>query len=153
MTDKPEFDSASAHKYFAVRCFNDAWDLIDKSDRTPEDNEQMIQLNQASLWHWKQRADCTNRNLSVGYWQASRIYALTGQPDVARKYGQLSLDLAKDEPPFYRAYAYEALARAEMVAGNRDKMTQHLSEAQKITETVTDPQEKKFLLSDLDGIK
>jgi hypothetical protein len=29
------FDLAAAHKYFSAHCFNAAWDLIEKKDRTP----------------------------------------------------------------------------------------------------------------------
>ncbi len=91
MTGTPDFDLDAAHRYFSAHCFNAAWDLLDKQERTPEENEQMIRLCLASAWHWTQRADCTPTNLSVGYWQASRIYAVLGQGDNARRYGQMCL--------------------------------------------------------------
>ena len=81
----PDFDSAKAHQFFSAHCFNSAWELIDKPERTPEENEQIIQRTMASLWHWTQREDCTDQNLSIGYWQAARVYALAGEPDNARK--------------------------------------------------------------------
>jgi hypothetical protein len=61
MTDKSEFDRTAAHRYFSANCFNKAWTLIDKEDRTPEEDQQMIRLNQASIWHWTQREDCTDK--------------------------------------------------------------------------------------------
>jgi hypothetical protein len=153
LPDKPSFDLQDAHKFFSADCFNKTWSLIEKPARTSEEDEQMIQLTQASLYHWSQRPDCTSRHKSIGYWQASRVYALVGEPDAARKYGQLSLEFAENEPPFYRAYAYEALARAEMVAGNREAMSTHLNEAQKLTEQVTDTESQKFLTDDLATIR
>jgi hypothetical protein len=33
---KIPFDAAAAHKYFAAHCFNSAWDLIEKKNRTAE---------------------------------------------------------------------------------------------------------------------
>ena len=129
MAKTPEFDLGAAHRYFAAECFNRAWDLIDKHDRTPEEDEDMIRLNQASLYHWSQREDCTNRNLSVGYWQASRICALLGQADNARRYGELCLRYSQDEEAFYLGYAYEALARAESVAGQGEKAAKYLQDA------------------------
>ena len=115
----PSFDLKAAHRYFAADCFNNAWTLIEKPDRTPEEDEQMLRLNQASMWHWTQREDCTNRSLSIGYWQASRIHALLGRAAEARHYGELSLKYGSEEPPFFRGYAHEALARAEAKAGDR----------------------------------
>ncbi len=140
-----------AHRYFAVECFNRAWDLIDKTERTPAEDEQMIRLCQSSLFHWSRREDCTDQNMSIGYWQASRAYALAGRSGEALCYGQLSLAFSNtgDIPPFYVAYAHEALARAHSVAGNRDKTESHLSEARRLTEEVSDADSKQMLLDDL----
>ncbi len=66
------------HRYFSAQCFNRAWELIRRIDRTELESEQMLLLAQASLWHWTQRPDCTPRNLSIGYWQLSRVFALLG---------------------------------------------------------------------------
>ena len=69
---KPDFDIAAAHRHFAAHCFNSAWDLIEKADRSAEDDRLMVLLNQASIYHWLQRSDCNNQRLSIGYWQARR---------------------------------------------------------------------------------
>ncbi|MBI5960010.1 MAG: hypothetical protein HY866_14820, partial [Chloroflexi bacterium] len=115
-----DFDRQAAHRHFAVECFNQTWDLIDKANRTARDNEKMIGLSMASLWHWSQRKDCTPTNISVGCWLVSRVYALIGQADNARHYGQMCLEASHGDgvAPFYLGCAYEALARAEKVAGN-----------------------------------
>jgi hypothetical protein len=152
MGNNSEFDAVAAHRFFSAQCFNKAWDLIDKADRSPEENQQMIQLNQASLWHWSQREDCTPRNLSVGYWQASRIHALLGDSDDAYRYAQLSLANSEGEDPFYAGYAYEALARAAMVSGDTARMKEYLSEARKWADTITDEESRSMLVKDLDTI-
>jgi hypothetical protein len=147
----PDFDLQSAHKYFSAECFNRAWDYIDKSVRNTEEDDWMLQFSLASLWHWRQRKDCTPTNLSVGYWQVSRVYALIGQTDQARHYGQLCLEVSKTEGvlPFYLGYAYEALARSEATAGEREKMKEFLSQAQQVASTLPDPEAKEQLLKDL----
>lgn len=152
MAKIPEFDLAAAHKYFAAECFNRAWDLIDKPDRTPEEDEDMIRLNQASLYHWSQREDCTNKNLSVGCWQAARIYALLGQADNARRYGELCLHHSQTEGAFYLGYAYEALARAESVAGEGEKAAKYLQDAHRHLAQISDPEERELLEKDLKTI-
>lgn len=152
MPKTPEFDLAAAHRYFAAECFNRAWDLIDKPDRTPEEDDEMIRLNQASLYHWSQREDCTNRNLSVGYWQAARIYALIGQADNGRRYGELCLRYSQDEGAFYLGYAYEALARAESVAGEGENAAKYLQDAHQHLAQINDPEERELLENDLKTI-
>ena len=122
--------------------------LLNKPKRTAEDSQKMILLSLASLWHWTQRSDCTPMNLSIGYWQASRVYALVGQVENARVYGQLCLKASQGEAilPFYLGYAYEALAHVEMVAGNREKMADYLQQAFQVAERISDPEEKKMLI-------
>ena len=155
MSDQPDFDVASAHKHFSAHCFNKAWELIEKPDRTPEEDEQMIRLSLASHWHWTQREDCNATNTSVAHWQTSRIYAMLGMPDSARRYGQLALDSCQGEGilPFCRGYAYEALARAESVAGDSQKTKEYLEKAEEAAEAIPDPETKKMLLRDLATIK
>jgi hypothetical protein len=52
-----DFDVDAAHKYFSAECFNRAWDLIEKKDRSPEENDTMLALSMSSFWHWTQRSD------------------------------------------------------------------------------------------------
>ena len=151
MTESPDFDTNAAHKHFSVHCFNRAWDLIDKPQRTTEEDAEMLHLSVASLWHWTQRADCSKMNLSVGYWQVSRIYTLLDRAEEARRYGQLCLDVSQGDEvlPFYRGYAYEALAQAESVAGNAEKRDAHLAAARQVAAIMSDPEAKQQLLDDL----
>jgi hypothetical protein len=155
MTKKPDFDLAAAHKYFSVDCFNKTWDYIDKPVRTTSEGDAMLHLSLASLWHWTQREDCTDTNLSVGYWQVSRVFALLQQADNARHYGELCLEASqkKGVQPFYLGYAYEALARAEQVAGNLDKMENFLVQAHQTAALISDAEEKKMLVQDLATIR
>lgn len=155
MPKKPEFDLAAAHKYFSADCFNHAWDFIDKPKRTKSEEDEMLRLSLASLWHWTQRADCTATNLSIGYWQVSRVFALIRQADNARHYGELCVEAAKSEgvEPFYLGFGYEALARAEMVAGKHDESEKYLVQAHQIATSIEDAEEKKMLLKDLATIK
>lgn len=154
MSEQLPFDLAAAHRYFSVQCFNQAWDLMDKSSRTADEDEEMLRLSLASTWHWTQRQDCKPANLSVGYWQTARIYAVLGQAENARRYGQLCLAASQTRGvlPFYLAYAYEALARAEAVAGNGAGMRAYLEKARQVAEQLNDPESKRQLLADLGTI-
>jgi hypothetical protein len=139
------------HQQLSTACFNQCWDLIDKTDRAPEDVENMLLLSYASLWHWKQRPDQTPTNLSVGYWQASRVNALAGLADTAEWFARRCLEVSVTNllPPFYVGYAYEAAARASLVRGARDRALEQLRAAGKELAKVTDEEERKLLQADL----
>ncbi|MGE5139406.1 MAG: hypothetical protein ACM3JD_08105 [Rudaea sp.] len=151
----PDFDLESAHRYFSADCFNAAWDLIDKSQRTPEEDEELVRLCFASQFHWSKRPDVTDTNRSIGYWQASRVYALLRQAENARRYGRLCFEASRKDgvEPFYLAYACEALARAEAVAGNRNAAQDYIERARLLAEKVDDEEDRKRLLDDLNSIQ
>ena len=154
MAEKPQFNVQDAHKYFSIDCFNKTRDNMDRDgSRSAEENVEMLHTAIASLWHWSQREDVTPENFSVGYWQVARAYCLIGQPNNARRYGFLSLTHAKELSPFYKGYAYETLARAEMLNGNRVIMLTHLDKAREMLEQIEDVEKRQLLLKDLEAIK
>jgi hypothetical protein len=143
------FDDAAVHLHYSKTCFNRAWTLIEKTDRTPAEDEAMILLNQASLWHWSQRPDCTDRHWAIGYWQASRIRALVGHVQEAMRYAVLSLDHSGSLAPYYQANGYEALARAALVGGDVDAARTHAARAREFLQAIDDPEEREYLIADL----
>jgi len=153
MPNAPEFDLAAAHQYFSADCFNRAWDLIDKPVRSTDEDRMMVLLNQASLYHWSQRPDNNNKSQSIGYWQASRIQALLKNPAEARRYAVICLEYSRTLEPFYLGYAYEALARAASLAGNRAEFEQFLTEARDLAQKVTSQEDRDALLKDIAGMK
>jgi hypothetical protein len=147
-------DKAAGHRHFSATCFNKAWEYIDKLERTEEENEKMLLSSAASLWHWMQRDDCGPLQLSIGYWQLSRVCVLAGRPDSAIRYGHLSLRHSAGLPPFYEAYAHEALARA--LAGNDGSLCgaaiPHLARARELLPFIEEPGERALLEADLKTI-
>jgi hypothetical protein len=149
----PPFDLAAAHRFFAADCFNRVWTLLDLPERTPEQDEEMLHLAIASLYHWTRREDCRPENRSVGYWQVSRVYAVLSQADNARRYAGRSRETSAETGPFYQGYALEALARAEAIAGRREAAEPYLAEAWHQAKAVPDPEEKAMLAADLEDIE
>lgn len=154
MADTPNFDIQRAHKYFSADCFNKTWDNMEKNGgRSTEENMEMLHTAIASLWHWTQRKDVTPKNLSIGYWQVSRVYCLIKQPNNARRYGLLSLQYAKGLSPFLQGYAYETLARAEMIANKRVIMREYLAKAHEMLGQIDDEEDKQALAKDLETVR
>ncbi|EAQ80753.1 hypothetical protein [Blastopirellula marina] len=142
-------NESAAHRHFAVQCFNGTWDLINQSERTESESAQMLIRSAASLWHWSERDDCTPQNMSIGYWQMSRVLVLLGEANLAARFGQMCLQVSPAEDPFLVGFAYEALARAALVAGDKIEMDRCLTEATMRAGQVTDADIRKALEADL----
>ncbi len=149
MTTASTFDVSAGHRHFAAHCFNRAWELLDKPNRSGDDDIRLIATAQASLWHWLEREDRTPRSLSIGYWQLARVYAVVGKPAEAYCYAQLCLEQSEQEPAFYLGYAYEALARAAKVAGDDEQAAAYLVKAADYARQFAEDDDRAALEADL----
>lgn len=109
----------------------------------------MLHAAHASRYHWGLVGGPLN--LSIGEWQISRVYAVLGRAEPALHHGRRALEIARRNHlgRFYLAYAYEALARAAAVAGDRRERNQFLREARRIGGAVRDSDDRRMLLEDL----
>ncbi|WP_066397011.1 hypothetical protein [Neobacillus mesonae] len=143
-----------SHKQLAANCFNAVWELLDLNVRTKEEEEKMIHLAHASFWNWTQVQDHTPRNISIGYWQLSRVYATCRNGERAGYYAERCLEVSLENKlePFYIGYAYEALARADALLSQKDQLRKHIQLAMEYIQMVQNQTEKEMLMKDLHGI-
>jgi lipopolysaccharide biosynthesis regulator YciM len=148
-------DLDAAHKYFAVQCFNKTWEFLSKPERTQSEDEEMLELCFSSFWHWRNVKSQKPVNLSIGYWQLSRVHAVLGKADDARYFGERCLETSEqnDVGDFFVGYAHEALARAELVAGNKKAAKSHLKEAFSFLEKVAEQEDRDLLSKDLQELQ
>jgi len=150
-TDEATFTETAFHRKMAVELFNETWKLLDKPDRTPEDDARMSHAAHASRLHWEFGG--TARNLAIGEWQVSRVHAVLRQPDAALYHARRSLEIATLHHlgPFLVACAHEAMARAIAVT-QPQAASEHIATARRIASGITDPEEKKILEEDLSSV-
>ncbi len=141
------------HRKFAVDCFNGTWGLIDKTDRTPDEDARMIHMAHASRYHWGEIG--TALNFARGDWQISRVYAILGEGQNALKYAQSCLHLCEENGigDFDLAFAFEAAARAFAVLGDQKMLDRHLDLAQKAGEAIAKGEDKEYFFSELETIR
>jgi hypothetical protein len=149
------FDETGAHRHFAAACFNRAWDYLDLPHRNDRQIEEMLHAAHASFWHWLHVPERTPVNLSIGFWQLARVYAVAGRAEDARRWARRCLEVGEAErlEPFYRAYAHEASARAERLAGAAAEVQRHLAAARALLPLIEELDDRERLEKDLDSIE
>lgn len=147
-------DEREAHHHFAAAAFNATWDLLDRDDRSPEEDAEMIEAAFTSRWHWRHRDDAAPRNFAIAAWQLSRVHAVTGRFDLALEFGQESLEISTEHDlgPFYVAYAHEAIARAAVGLGEVALAEEHLGLGREAAASVVDDAHRATLEEDLASI-
>lgn len=108
------------HRKLAVEFFNKTWDFLDKSLLNDAEKEEMIHTCHASFYHWTKAENHTPTNLSIGYWQLARVYAVAGLGESSLLYASKGIDVSVKNSlqPFYIAYVYEAAVRAYLLLGD-----------------------------------
>ena len=140
------------HEKFAKALFNQTWDLIDKKDRTPEEDMEMIHSTHASAYHWSKIGEPLNFQRSQ--WQISRVYSILKQPLAALYHAQRCLEITKqnDTKDFDLAFAYEAMARAHAISGNKEEKEKYLESARKAAEVIKEKEDKKYVMEEIASI-
>ncbi len=141
------------HREFAVQCFNGVWGLLDKDDRSPDDDVRMIHMAHASRYHWGEIG--APLEFARGDWQIARVYAVLGFGVMAFKYAKRCLDLCEknDLGDFDLAFAYEAMARASAASGDVDKGRSYLALARDAGMEIRKEADREYFFSELKNVE
>jgi hypothetical protein len=143
-----EIDPAT-RRTLAVDLFNHTWTLLEKPDRTPEQDDEMIHSAHASRYHWGEIGEPVN--LARGEWQCSRVYAVLGRSEPALWHARRCVAIyeANGIAGWDIASGYEAMARAWLTAGDRTEVAIWKAKAQAALDLVDDKDDREVIEGDL----
>ena len=151
MTEK--YSLEEAHQKFAKTIFNGIWSLLEKPDRSPAEDEEMLMRAFASAYHWKQFG--TEVHFQRGYWMISKVYQALGKADPALEWAHKCAEITKSHSSvmedFDLAFSQEALARSYALAGNHEQAAVHYQRAAKLGAQIKDPEDQEIFLGDFKG--
>src|SRR2546423_7955750 len=136
----------------AATLFNHTWTLLERTDRSPRDDDEMLHSAHASRAHWGRVGEPVH--WARGEWQCARVYAVLGRPEPALHHGRRCLALAEEYElsPFDVGIGHEAIARAHAVAGFPSQAAAELELGYAVLDKITDGEESELLKSDLDSV-
>ena len=119
MQEQERFTTEEWHTKSAKDLFNRVWDLLDATERSAEQADTMVHAAHASRYHWGEIG--TPLELERGEWRISRVYAVLERSEPALYHARRCLEIcqANEIGDFDIAFAYEALARAFAIAGQK----------------------------------
>lgn len=142
-------DEQEIHTRLAKETFNRTWELLDKRDRSEQEDVEMVHTAHASRYHWGRVG--TPVNHERGDWQISRVYAVLGRPELALEYARRCLDTCESNGigDFDMAFAYEAMARAHAVAGRSDEASRYMALARNAVNAVKEEADREVVMGEL----
>jgi len=154
-TSATEMLDSDTHRQLGKELFNHTWSLIEATDRTPEQDDEMVFSSHASAYHWS-KGGGTLANAARGHWQIARVYSTLGRGEPALWHARRCLQLAEgaveagvaddwDVPA-----ALEGLARAQAVAGDRAAAEAARARARETVQAIADPEDRQLIEQDLE---
>jgi hypothetical protein len=145
-------DEVEMHRKLAVDLLNRVWELLDEPLRTRTQTDEMIHAAHASRYHWGVVGDPVN--VARGEWQISRVYATLGRAEPALYHARRSLKVvqAHEIGDSDLAFAYEALARAQHLAGDPTERDASAERARVASNAIADKDDREVFLSELDTV-
>ena len=139
------------HQSLAINLNQAPWGLLEREDRTDNDNQRMITFAKGSLYHWQRSPNCRPVNHQRGEWLISHVYAVLNRGKEALFHAEICMDITMNESliDFDLAYAYECKARAYAALDSPQKMNKCYSNAKASGGKIKKNKDKKLFFSDL----
>ena len=141
------------HRALGAQLFNQTWTYIEKESRTVDEDDLMLLSANASAYHWRQVG--TPANFARSEWQMSRVYCVLGRGEPALHHANRCLQICQDSGigDWDLGFAYEALARAASVDGDREAAHAWADQAYEAAADIAEDEDRDLLLTDLSTIE
>jgi hypothetical protein len=139
-------------KQEAAKLFNETWDFLDLPERVDEQKAQMLQKAHASRYLWGLVGAPVNA--ARGDWQIARVYSVLEMKEPALLFARRSLETCEKNGigASDLAFAYEAVARAYALFGDRENTAHFKALALTACEQVVGPEDKKYVVGEIQTI-
>jgi len=142
---------AREERSLAAGLFNRTWELFDA--RASDD--ELIHTAHASAYHWAQVGTAANR--ARGEWLCARVYSVLGRAEPALHHARRCLELVEANPADLEEWdlpaAYEAVARAQSVAGDLGEARRYVELGRAAAARVADEEDRAPLEADFATIR
>lgn len=144
----PTFDTAAAHRWFAVELNNNLWAALEAGRWSADEAEQNIHAAHASCYHWLQVGNISHHARAEVL--VANVYVVAGYGESALRHALRCQELLEDSPYAFEdwdfAFAYDALARAYTLTGDAGEAEYHLQRAQTAGDDIVDEEDRAIFL-------
>jgi hypothetical protein len=153
MVEKKKYSLEEAQLQFAKKSNGRVWELLDKSERSKDEDEEMLYAAHASLYHWMHAGTGVHRQR--GEWMIARVHTVLGNGKEALRHATRCLELTNEHEDlmedFDHAFANEAVARAYALIGDEEKVGKYIILADKAGQAISDDESRTIFYGDFDG--
>ena len=142
-----------AHRHFAKSINGRVWELLQKTSRSQDEDDEMLHAAHTCTYHWKFVGNAVHQQR--GEWLISHVHVVLGHANEALRHAercfeitQFNKDLMQD---FDIAYSFEGIARAQAMLGDEKIAKQFYELAQQAGNVIADAEDRSIFMGDFYG--
>ena len=152
MSDDEKMTLEEFHKKIAIKSNGGIWSVLDKTSPSKEDLDSTLEMAFTSLYHWKQIGKPIN--IARGEYMISRVFSSMGKGEAALHYAERTLKFTEEDEgkaDFDMGFAYEVLAKAYSVLGDKNNCMKYKEMSQTVIDTLGE-EDRKISQGELDKV-
>ena len=148
---KPPVLDPEIHRALGKGLYNTTWDLLELEDRTPAQDDELLERAYASAYHWRQVGHAGNA--ARAQWILSRAYAVLGRGEPALHHARRCVAVLEAGGTGIEAWdlaaAAEAMARSLAISGDLASAAEWKARAEEATKAIVGERDRKIIEGDL----
>jgi hypothetical protein len=140
------------HRKTAAESYNHCWDLLEREDRSQDDDIELLTSAFVSRYFWSLAGG--PEQWAVSDWMVSRAAAAIGEGSLSLTFALRANSAVRefDAPDWLVASAAEGLARAYAALGNDQERDEWLRSSANLVEAVADDESRELIASQLASV-
>ena len=153
MSEETRYSLEQAHLHFAKSLNGEVWSLLEKENRSREQDERMLAAAFGSYYHWMQMGNQVNRQR--GEYLIARVYLELGITSEALAHAQRCLELTNQfknqMQDFDQAFALEMVARTNAAANKIEVAREYYNLAKEAGQEIADEEDGEIFFADFNA--
>ena len=140
------------HRSLAVESYNHCWGLLERNDRSQQEDIDILTCAFASRYHWSFAGG--PEQWATSDWMVSRSAAAIGEGSLSLTFALRANDAVQefDAPDWLVASAAEGLARAYAALGSEQNRDAWIHSAENLVEAIADQEDRALIASQLASV-
>jgi hypothetical protein len=142
-----------AHKHFARSINARVWELLQKTSRSPDENDEILHAAHACTYHWKFVGNAVNQQR--GEWLISHVHVVLGHANEALRHAEKCFEITQSHKDLMQdfdvAYAFEGIARAQAMLGDEKIAREFYDLAGQAGGAIADQEDRSIFMSDFNS--
>jgi hypothetical protein len=140
------------HRKIAIESYSYCWGLLDRDDRSQDEDIELLTSACASRYHWSLAGG--PEQWVVSDWMVSRAAAAIGEGSLSLAFALRATNAVPefDAPDWLVASSAEGLARAYAALGSDQDRDEWLNTAESLVEAISDEEDRELIACQLASV-